>query len=140
MMRSEPRFVTPSMFLNYWGVNLNRLKDTDQSGNKENMFLMQVEDRILTWVDSKTFRNVSWDHLTSFQTECLQKAILTQAMYIIKNSDFGLDSGIDPEKGTVINFDDIQRAEISPRAIDFLKICGLYNLTLKNRIRYIDFM
>ena len=77
-MRTEPKFVKESDFNNYTGKDLRALlKVPSNQRNACNIFLMQIEDRLLTRVDVMTFRNNSWDDLTDFQLECLQKAIIT---------------------------------------------------------------
>lgn len=140
-MRTEPRFVSPDDFYNYWGVDLNaELRDNDNVSNKANIFLMVVEDRLMSWIDANTFRNVDWEELSGFQLEEFQKAILTQAMYMFRNSDISLDSGYDPEKGIVASKEDLDKILISQSAINFLKTAGLCNYTISNRRRRTRFL
>ena len=68
-----------------------------------------------------------------------KKAILTQTMYIIKNSEIGMDSGYDPEKGIVAKKAELDEIEICGEAIDLIKSAGLYNHVMKNRHRYTSF-
>lgn len=140
-MRTEPRFVTPADFFNYWGVDLNfLLKNQANISNKANIFLMLVEDRLMNWIDTNTFRNVKWEDLTPFQLENLQLAILTQAMYVYRNSDISLDSGYDPEKGIIAPKEQLNKIVICEAAIDFLRSAGLFNLTISNKRRRTRFL
>ena len=140
-MRTEPRFVSSDDFRNYWGVDLNaELRDNDNVSNKANIFLMIVEDRVMSWIDANTFRNVPWEKLSAFQLEEFQKAILTQAMYMFRNSDISLDSGYDPEKGIIASKEDLDKITISQSAINFLKTAGLCNYNISNRRRKTRFL
>lgn len=138
-MRTTPRFVTPDDYFNYTGKSLNaELQLESNTSNVANIFLMQIEDKILARIDSMSFRTTPWNRLTPFQTECLQKAIIVEAEYIIRNSDLFTDSGYDPEKGEIISMQKLQNIEICRSSIDFLKNCGLYNHVIKNRRRYLE--
>lgn len=136
-MIMEPKFITPADFENYWGINLHStLKDENNRSNKANMFLKRVENRVISWIDSNTFRNYGWDSLTEYQLEHFQIALLEQAMYIYRNSDLGLDSGYDPDKGFVAEPDKIKKVEICEPTIRELKLGGLFNLNIDNHYRY----
>lgn len=151
MIDMQPQFVSTSDFYNYWGVDLNeQLARTGNPSNFANMFLRRVEDRIMNWIDSNTFRLYSWDtykdsyncgneikqKYINIQKDYFRKAILEQAMYVFKNSDIGQDSGYDPERGIVASQEDLQSIEICRPCINFLKNAGLYNHVMKNRNRY----
>lgn len=135
-MNILPRFVTPSDFENYWGESLYNLKSSDNVSNKDNIFLRRIENRLMTWIDANTFRNVPWEDLSDYQVECFQEAILEQAMYVYKNSDIALDSGYDPDKGKVADQDFLSSIEICRPAINNIKKAGLYNHVMDNRRRY----
>lgn len=136
-MRTEPKFVKPDDFFNYTGKDLKKLlRINDNESNMANIFLMQVEDKLLTRIDAETFRNTSWDNLTEFQKECLQKAIIIEAEYIIRNGDLFTDSGYNVNQGVIADADAIQRIAICRPAIDKLVVCGLYNHVMTNRNRY----
>lgn len=151
MIIMEPQFVSPEDFLNYWGIDLNEtLKSESNDSNKANIFLKRVEDRLMSWIDANTFRVIPWDYLkgpikasTKEREETIKKqreawnlAILTQAMYIYKNSEIGLDSGYDPEKGIVATKDSLSAIEICQSAIDYIKVAGLYNHCVSNKLRH----
>ena len=138
-MRTEPRFVKPSDYFNYTGKDLNYILKVDSNeSNKANLFLMQIEDRLLARIDTISFRNVRWEDLTPFQLENLQKAIITEADYIIRNSDLFTDSGYDIERGEIISFDKLQKISICRTSLDLLKNCGLLNYVIVNRNRFLD--
>lgn len=137
-MRTEPRFVSPNDFQNYWGIDLDAELKGD-SNNKSNRFLLLIEERLMMHIDSATFRLNLWEELTDFQKENLQKAILEQAMYVLKNSDISMDSGYDPDSGEVISSEKLEKIEICRNSINYLKICGLYNHVIRNRARFIRF-
>lgn len=139
MIRNEPRFVTPDDFENYWNENLNAKLKGDNYSNKANAFLRVVEDRLLNWIDANTFRVSPWEDLSEFQIENLQKAILTQAMYVFRNSDISLDSGYDPERGIIADRQKLKDLTISDAALDFLKTAGLYNHKIRNKRRFTRF-
>lgn len=155
MIDMQPQYISPSDFENYWGINLEA-KFSKVSSNPSNysyMFLKRIEDRLMTWIDANTFRDIPWSwYLDDFQCgneykqkyidiqkDYWKKALLEQAMYVIKNSDIGQDSGYDPEKGIVAQQDELQAIEICRPCINFLKSAGLYNHVVRNRVRYTSF-
>ena len=136
-MRTEPRFVKPSDFYNYTGKELNALLQINNNiSNASNLFLMQIEDRLLARIDMMSFRTRSWDNLTDLQKECLQKAIITEAEYIIRNSDLFTDSGYDLERGEIISGAKLRELEICRPALDYLRGCGLLNQVIQNKYRW----
>ena len=135
-MRTQPRFVTPDDFLNYTGKDLaSMLNINDNISNTTNLFLMRIEDCLLARIDTESFRIVRWEDLTDFQTENLQKAIIYQTEYILRNSDLFTDSGYDLEKGEVMPYEKIQKIAICQVSRDLLQNCGLLNRVIKNRNR-----
>ena len=136
-MRTEPRFVRPSDYENYTGNNLNRLLNIDSaSENIANKFLLRVEDTLLARIDEISYRVQHWEDLTGFQKENLQKAIIEQASYIIRNSDIFTDSGYDLEKGQIIDNSKLYELEICRISKTYLRNCGLLNQTIQNRRRF----
>lgn len=138
-MKTKAYFVSPADFKNYWGLDLDtELRDngTELDSNKSDMFLMQVEDRLESWLDANTFRNYRWEEIYGDDKEAMQKAILVQAMYVFRNGNLSLDSGYDPQRGSVIAKKDLQSIEICDEAIDILKSAGLYSRTIINHRRY----
>lgn len=139
-MRTTPRFVKPNDFDNYTGKSLNYLLRVNQNqSNVGNLFLMQIEDKLLARIDKISFRTTRWDNLTEYQLECLQKAIIIQAEYILRNSDLFTDSGYDLDKGEVISREKLNSISICESSLDFLHNCGLCNHVMTNYGRYVDF-
>ncbi len=141
-IRAEAKFVTPDDYTNFFGQNLNAmLKIKNNTSNVANIFLMHTEDKILNRIDATSFRTNRWEveDLSELQLENLQKAILYQAEYMIRNSDIFSDSGYDLEKGEVISIEKLQKIAICRTSIDLLKNCGLFNQVIKNRRRYPEF-
>lgn len=137
-MRTEAQFVTPMDFYNYYGIDLNSmLKVNNNTSNKSNIFLARVESRLMSWIDSHSYRNIEWDDLEGKRLELFQEAILIQAMYIYRNSDISMDSGYDPEKGIVATREELEKIEISRATLDCLINAGLFNLQIQNRFRTI---
>lgn len=142
MINTEPKFINPSDFYNYWGIDLNAaLKSDNNVSNKANTFLKIVEDRLMAWVDSNTARNFAWDELWQYEwaLEHFQKALLEQAMYMYRNSDILMDSGYDPDSGIIAKREDLLKIAVAESAINLLKVGGIFNQVMTNRRRYLDF-
>lgn len=136
-MRTEAYFVKPDDFFNYTGKDLNAcLQINDNLSNAANIFLMQIEDRMLARIDMLSFRIRRWDQLSDYQKESLQKAIIVEAEYIIRNSDLFTDSGYDLERGEVISSAKLRDIEICRASLDLLRKCGLLNQVIQNRYRW----
>ena len=141
MLNNEPKFVSPSDFKNYWGIDLNaKLKGFDNVSNKANIFLARVERTLLSYIDARTYRNYRWEDLEGNALDGLQEAILEQAMYVFRNGDISLDSGYDPTKGRVENKSYLDSIVICEPAINALKNAGLYNQVLRHKRRYTKFL
>lgn len=138
-MRTEPRFVTPSDYYNYYGTNLDEVLRSDANdSNKANLFLMQVEDLLLSWVDMVSPGHMPWDECKNhpYAYESLQKAILAQAQYVLINGNLFMDSGYDPQKGFLTNFDQLKDAAICEPAKTYLKNSGLFSMVMRNLPTY----
>ena len=92
---------------------------------------------MLDWIDSRSFRRIQWEDLGPEQMDALQRAIITHAMYIYRNTDVSLDSGYDPEKGVVISIEQIKAIQVSPAVENILISKGILNLKIGNRLRTI---
>lgn len=137
-MAIQKYYVTPDDFKNYWGIDLrNALRDDDNVSNQADRFLERVQDRLENWINNNTFRRLKFEQLNPFQMENFKKAILTQAMYMYKQGDMGLDSGYDSEKGVIVDRGTLVQLQVCQAAIDYLSNAGLFNLSMKNRPRYI---
>lgn len=142
MINTEPKFISPSDFHNYWGMDLNAaLKSDNNVSNKANTFLKIVEDRLMAWIDANTARNFAWDDLWQYEwaLEHFQKALLEQAMYMYRNSDILMDSGYDPDSGIIAKREDLLKIAVSESAINLLKVGGIFNQVMTNKRRYLDF-
>lgn len=139
-MRTEPRFVKPADYFNYHGVNLDEeLQTSANESNKSNIFLMKLEDKLINTMDFTACRVQSLNHLSEYQKECLQKGILTQAEYVLRNGDISTDSGYDLDKGTITSMDNLIKIKICPSAYEFLMNSGIWSRVFVNRPRYNDF-
>lgn len=133
-IRTSARFATPQDYENYFGENLSALFDNKSSNpsNYVDLLLMQVEDRIITWVNANTFRLYPWENLNDYQKECMCMAIIIQLNYIIRNGNLTYESGIDNERGVILPIEVIRTVEICQATIDKLKDCGLFNHKVQN--------
>lgn len=138
-MELKPQFVTVDDFTSFFGIDLrSKLKENDNASNAAELFLYRIEDRLKTWIDTYTFRVVPFHKLTPFQREKFQKAILYQAMYVLRNGDLGLDSGYDSEQGVVAERGDLTVLSVCETSIEYLKSAGLYNQKIQNRKRWLS--
>ena len=138
-MNTEPRFVKIDDYFNYTGKNLSEMLQLNANeSNQANIFLKNVESDLMSRVDAISFRIYPWEHLSPFQLECLQEAIILQADYVIRNGDMMSDSGYEPERGFVASMDRIQEVALSPKSKDRLIKCGLLNHVIKNRRRFMQ--
>lgn len=136
-IRTTPRFVTPEDFLNRYGIDLNkRLKDDDNPSNKANCFLLNIEERLMSWIDKTSFRNYNWENLEPYQLEHWCNAILLQAKYVLRNGDLSTDSGYDIDGGVIASREQINSIEIAQPVIDELARGSLMNHIVENRTRY----
>lgn len=136
-MEFQPHFVTGDMFLAYTGINLDdKLRHNDNDSDRVNTFLFRVENRLMSWIDKNTFRVYDYYHLTPFQLEKFQCAILEQALYMWRNGDIAMDSGYDQERGMVADNRMLEEITVCRPCINFLTQAGLFNLKIKNRKRF----
>ena len=134
---TAPRFVTPNDYFNYTGQDLNKiLRANENDSNKANLFLKNVEEDLMFRVDHLSFRLYRWENLTDYQLECLRRAIIKQAEYVIRNSDIMTDSGYDVEKGKIISRSELEEIALCVPAKDALQACGLLNHVIMNYRRY----
>lgn len=133
-----PKFVTESDFLEYWGVDLrDKLRTNDNDSDKVNTFLFRVERRLMNWIDKTSFRIVPWHRISKNQREHMKYAVLEQAMYMWRNGDISMDSAYDQERGLIAHPLELASIVVCQPAIDELMTCGLLNMKVQNRKRYI---
>ena len=134
---TAPKFVTPDDFFNYTGRSLDAiLQPNENESNKSNLFLKNVEEDLMFRVDHLSFRVYRWDNLTDYQLNCLKRAIIKQAEYVLRNGDLMTDSGYDIEKGKVITRAEIEESGLCVPVTDALQSCGLLNRVIENYYRY----
>lgn len=138
-MRTEAKFIKPDDFYNFTGKNLYKeLQVEDNESNKVDLFLMYIEEVMLDYIDMKSFMlyDLRNDELTPFQKEQLQKALIFQAEYVIRNGNLFTDSGYDIDKGFIADYDKIQAIAVCRPAENALIKAGIINHKIRNRIRY----
>lgn len=139
-MRTSARFISVDDYYNYTGKFLQKiLQPNDNNSNAADLFLMQIEDRVLAKIDEMSFRVTDFNELTSYQKENLQKAIIEECEYIMRNSDIFTDSGYDLERGEIISKEKLKNLELCNIAETYLRNCGLLNQKIGNRRRWTTF-
>lgn len=114
------------------------LRADANDSNKANLFLKQVEDLLLSWADNVCAWHLPWDEAKRYPKayEGLQLAILAQAQYMLINGNLFMDSGYDPQKGFLTNFDQLKDAAICESAKTYLKNSGLFSMTFHSLPAY----
>ena len=123
---TTPKYVTPEDFKTYWGIDLSEELAPPRTPNS---FLRDVEDRVLNYISLQSWisirKRLERHCLSDFQMDSLCKAILQQANYEFYNGTQTLNSGIDPERGKIVDRSDLNRATICQDADDTLQTAGL---------------
>ena len=133
-MKLTTKYITKDDYYNYFGEDLNVvLPNLDNPNNKAERFIMQVEDDVDVFLNTKCFKQIDriYGGLTDYQKECYKKALLNQCKYKLKNGDLGNDSGYDPHTGKNISRPELQEIELSSKCIDYLILAGLYNRKIR---------
>lgn len=133
MAQLQTKYITPDEFKEYFGIDLSIIKDDTNPSNKQVAFLKRIEDRMEAMIDAECFRQVSreYPHFSNYQKEHYKRALLEQAIYIFRNGELSVDSGIDPEKGVVIDLETVKRASLAPNAKRELQLCGLWSKKIR---------
>jgi hypothetical protein len=133
MAQIQTKYITPDEFRDYFGIDLAVIKDDTNPSNKQMAFLKRIEDRMETYIDSNCFRKVSveYPNFSDYQKEHYKRALLEQAIYVFRNGDMSVDSGIDPEKGVVIDSSTLKRMSLAPNAKMELQLCGLWSKKIR---------
>lgn len=104
-------------------------------GSEENAlsFLTRIENRMEAFINSNFSKNIEFMYpaFTDYQKIHYKRALLEQAIYIFRNGDLSVDSGID-EDGKKLDRADIKKASLSQNAIDELRLCGLWNRNIRS--------
>jgi len=139
-INTHPQFITPDDYFSYWGENLDSyLTDTDNVSNQAELFLLHVENDLLAYIDTNTYRVTRIDRMTPFQMEQFKLALLYQARYRVKTGDTGMDSGYDMERGVIADKKTLNTIKVSDTVIEYLKRAGLWNQKIKNRRRFMRY-
>ena len=133
MGQLQTKYITPDDFRDYFGIDLSILKDDTNPSNKQMAFLKRIEDRMESMIDAECFRKVSveYPNFSDYQKEHYKRALLEQAIYIYKNGDISVDSGMDPEKGVIIDDDTIDKLSLARNAKRELQLCGLWSKKIR---------
>jgi hypothetical protein len=136
-MALTTKYITPTDYLNYYGINLNAiLPDDDMPSGKAERFIMQVEDEVAMMLESRCFKriDVEWANFSEYQKECYKKALLSQCYYKIKNGDLANESGYDVYNGKNISQNELKEIELSRQCIRYLNLCGLWNRNISGKL------
>ena len=132
----QTKYITTDEFKEYFGIDLREeLHDDSNSSNKDIAFLKRIEDRIETFVNANFYRNVSYEYpkFTEYQKKHYKRALLEQAIYVLKNGDISEDSGYDPERGEVIDRSKLKKISIAENCKQELILCGLWCRKIRNK-------
>lgn len=133
-MELNTKYITLDDFKVYFGIDLNaELRDDFNPSNTGLAFLKRIEDRMESLIDAECFKKVSreYPHFSNYQKEHYKRALLEQAIYIFRNGDITVDSGMDPDEGVVIPLETIQSAILAPNAKRELELCGLWSKKIR---------
>ena len=128
-MSLQTRYITADELYEYSGIDFgSQLKGNQNPSDKVNSFIYRVETRMEAYLNSKFFKRVSdeWPTFTDYQKEHYKLALLEQCIYIFRNGDIATDSGYEPESGIIASRHALRELELSPIAIDHLKLTGLW--------------
>lgn len=136
----EKVYVTPDDFKNFFmGEDLRVLlsNNTNNESFAAESFIAGVTRSLKIWINRNTFRNFKWECMTPYQENSFKIGILYQCYYAWKEGlkAFGLDSGTDDERGTIIKKNDLMDVQVCQATIDVLSEAGIINFTMKNRPR-----
>lgn len=126
----KTKYITADDYKQYFGEDLNViLPDDDVPNGKADRFIMRVEDDVALFLETKCFKRIDEQYvsLSDYQKQCYKKALLNQVNYKVNNGDIGNDSGYDPTTGVVAQRSNIVDIVLSPKAVDYLRLAGLYN-------------
>lgn len=136
MIELQTKYITLDDFKNYFGIDLEaEMNDSDNLSNNGLAFLKRIENRMETFLNAEFYRNIDIEYpkFTEYQKEHYKRALLEQALYVYKNGDISVDSGLDLDKGEVVSRETIRRNIIGENAQQELILCGLWCRKIKNR-------
>lgn len=126
----KTKYITTDEFKEYFGIDLATELD-----NQDVSFLKRIEDRIETFLNANFYRNVESEYplFTQYQKKHYKRALLEQAIYVLKNGDISVDSGYDPERGEIASRKALKNLSIAENCKQELILCGLWCRKIKNK-------
>ena len=125
----KPKYYNADEFKTYTGIDLSlELGDDDNPSNKVNSFLARVENRVKVYLASHFNSDVDrfYELMSDYQKLHFKYALIEQALYIIKNGDISVLSGV--QNGRVsLSRNEQQRVIICENAVNELRLCNLWN-------------
>ncbi len=96
-------------------------------------FLKRLEDRMESYISANFDKNLEREYrcFSDFQKAHYKRALLEQAIYILKNGDISVDSGYDVDRGVIADRNTIVKLSLSPNTQQELLICGLISRHLR---------
>lgn len=131
------RFITLDEFKEYTGIDLEvEIKKDGNPSRTAEAFLERTIDRFETYLAVEYFKNMGpiYEHFNNFNKACYKKALIEQVLYVFRNGEIGVDSGVDLEEGCKVSRNYIKTLMIAPFAEQKLIQCGVLNRNV-NAIR-----
>lgn len=96
-------------------------------------FLKRLEDRMESFIGANFDKNLEREYacFSDFQKVHYKRALLEQAIYVLKNGDISVDSGYDVDKGIVVDITSLKKLALSPNSKQELLLCGLWSRHLR---------
>lgn len=125
---------TKDDYLLFFGKNLEiELENVpcDVEGQRSSIFINNIEDFCKTYLMTKYDWNGNFAN--DFQKNQFKKGCLFQIEYVLHNSDLFNDSGVDADKGVIVSYDVLRKAELSSRAYNEFWLGGMANISTLGR-------
>lgn len=121
----QTKYITLDEFKEYFSIDL--IEEMGDEGIAL-AFLKRIEDRMEAFVNSNFNRNIMFEYpnFTDYQKEKYKLALLEQCIYIFKNGDITVDSGLDLDRGEVVRRGVLKNVSIAPNAEANLRLCGIW--------------
>jgi hypothetical protein len=131
------KYVTKEDFKEFSGIDLElELRDKDDSGNKVVIFIKGIENWIETYIQFHTGKKYDFTQLTSEQLEHFKKGLLYQIEYVLRNGNISNDSGYNPEAGSLVEPNFLNRISLSENAKMEFVMAGLWTRKLRSKYGY----
>jgi len=129
-MNLQSRFITKDDFKEYFGIDLDaELKSDANNSNKAEMFLTRVTNRLEAFLQAQFFKKLDYEyaHFTDYQKEHYKLALLEQALYVFKNGDISVMSGL-VDNNVATTRKQLNEITIGQNCKNELLLCGLWNV------------